>query len=262
MAAMMSGRPLLVQPFTSLCSMSVQQRCLTPAGLGLRHTHVTVHSVELPKHAERNKLSAARSISAGSRDTVCNAVPVCGGTVSPYRSAIVSAAELPDPRAEQTGVQPNHSQLSVRQQQLRRPAASTAVVGWRVRDTSAMDQDIGIVSEVQFATMFGSCRCGPIGLHKWFAVPMFSDPNAVPVLCILVQVLRTDEASLGYTVLRIVKDCAPDDGDESDDLLEMHLIPFVPPILQRLDDVAQVMTCLLCCARDHSSLVGDRRRQV
>jgi hypothetical protein len=76
-----------------------------------------------------------------------------------------------------------------------------------------------------------------------------------------VQVLRTDEASLGYTVLRIVKECAPDDGVESDELLEMHLIPFVPPILQRLDDVEQV-TCLLCCASHGNSLMVDRRRQV
>jgi hypothetical protein len=247
MAALMSGRPLLVQPFTSLCSMSVQQRCLTPAGLGLCHTHVTVHSVEHPKHAEREKLSAARSISAGSRGAVCNALPVCGGTVSPSRSAVASAAELPDPRAEQTGVQPNQAQLSVRQQHLRRPAASTAVVGWRVRDISAMGQDIGIVSEVQFATMFGSRRCGPVGSHEWFAVPMVYGPQAATALCILVQVLRTDEASLGYTVLRIVKDCAPNDGHESDELLEMHLIPFVPPILQRLDEHQQASR-LLCCA--------------
>jgi hypothetical protein len=61
-------------------------------------------------------------------------------------------------------------------------------------------------------------------------------------------VIRTDEASLGYTVLRIVKDCAPDDGGESGELLEMHLIPFVPPILQRLDETEQA-SCLLCCVR-------------
>ena len=79
--------------------------------------------------------------------------------------------------------------------------------------------------------------------------------------CNHVQVISTDEASLGYTVLRIVKNCAPDDGDEAGELLEMHLIPFVPPILQRLDDIEQV-NGLLCCARDHSSLVGDRRCRV
>jgi hypothetical protein len=163
MAAMMSGRPLLVQPFTSLCSMSVQQRCLAPAGLGLCHTHVTLHSVEHPKQAEHCKLSAARSISAGGHVAVCNALPVCGGTVSPYRGPVVSLAELSDPRAEQTSVQTKQSQLSARQHQLRRPAASTAVVGWRVRDITAMDQDIGIVTEVQFETTFGSRRCGPIG---------------------------------------------------------------------------------------------------
>ena len=148
MAATMSGRPLLVQPFTSLCSTSMQQRCLAPAGIGPCHTHVPVHDIGHPEHALHCKLSAARSTSAGSHGAVCSALLVCGGTVSPYRSAVASAAELPDPRAEQTSFQQNQSQLSVRQHPLRRPAASTAVVGWRVRDISALDQDIGIVSEV------------------------------------------------------------------------------------------------------------------
>ena len=147
MAAMMSGRPLLVQPFTSLCSMSMPQCCLPSASIGLCQTHVAVQNIRQTEHALHCKLSAARSTSAGSHGTVCSALPVCGGTVSPYRSTVASAAELPAPRAEQISVQPDQSQLSVRQHQLRRPA-STAVIGWRVRDISAMDQDIGIVTEV------------------------------------------------------------------------------------------------------------------
>ena len=75
------------------------------------------------------------------------------------------------------------------------------------------------------------------------------------------QVIRTDEASLGYTVLRIVKNCVPDDGDDSGDLLETHLIPFVPPILQRLDDTEQASR-LLRCTGHHGTEVANRRRQV
>jgi hypothetical protein len=169
MAAMISGR-LLLQPFTSLCSMSAQQRCLAPASLVLGHTHAALQSTEPPKHSQHGKLSTAHSMSAGTCNAVCSALPVYGGVVSPYRSATASAAELPDTHAEQTSVQTKQSHLSARQHQLRRPAASAAVVGWRVRDIIAMDQDIGIVSEVWFATTCGSRRCGPMGSQKLFAV--------------------------------------------------------------------------------------------
>ena len=161
-AAIMSGRPLLVQPFTSLCSMSAQSRCLEPAGLVLGHTHMAVQSIEAPNHVHHGKLSTARSMSAGTFGAVCSALPVCGSVVSPYRSATASAAELPENHAEQTSGHTKQSHLSARQHQVRRPAADTAVVGWRVRDMTSTDQDIGIVSEVWSATTCGSRDAGPM----------------------------------------------------------------------------------------------------
>jgi hypothetical protein len=56
-------------------------------------------------------------------------------------------------------------------------------------------------------------------------------------------------------VLRVVSDAAPGDSAENGDMLEMHLIPFVPPILQRLDADQQASCVPPPCARSNKSLL-------
>jgi hypothetical protein len=146
MFATVSGRPLLLQPFTSLHSMAMG--CLVPASTA-RRAHAAVHDTGHLTHVHHGAPVAQASNQAGRHGTH-QSVAATGSMVGSHRSAVASAAEL-DVYGEQFA-QPTALQRSARRHQMHSLAGGTAVIGWRVRDATALNQDIGTVREVGMHT--------------------------------------------------------------------------------------------------------------
>lgn len=151
MTAIVAGRPLLNQPFTSLRSMSLQ--CIPTAVSLIRSPgpaslqsdlHSSITALHHGVTHQRDSLAASQAPQRCRRMRSCTAAAV--------------SAHWPDASAGEGGeawdnagsAWRTRSKPSAKRHQPQDPMDSTAVIGWRVRDTTAGDQDIGVVREVQF----------------------------------------------------------------------------------------------------------------
>lgn len=150
-----AGRPLLLQPFVSLDSM-LQPYCTGVATLGrggLQQTptpFITLRS----STSELQNTSPSALTSLSTRQIACGRFEAqrCFATAGTIISA--AAYEPADVGRQESSVRRTRSKAQAQRHLSQRLPDCTAVMGWRVRDTTAGDQDIGVVREVRRPSVY------------------------------------------------------------------------------------------------------------